>query len=237
MPITVVVLAGLVVLAGAVVQGSVGFGMNLVAAPLLALLHPELVPVPILIAGTVHAALSLLREHAHADWTGVGWAMLGRLPGTALGVLAVAVLPLRGLTIVVAASVLVCVVLSVISWNPRPEPRSLAVAGVASGAFGTAAAIGGPPIALLYQHSKGPTVRATMAAYFVLGSVLSAAALAAAGEVAANHLVSAALLVPFLLAGFAVSGPARRWLDQRWLRPAVLAISAGGALLLILRSL
>jgi uncharacterized membrane protein YfcA len=231
------VLAGLVVAVGAVVQGSVGFGMNLVAAPLLALLDPSLVPVPILLASTVPAGLSLLREHAHADWVGVGWAMLGRLPGTVLGVLAVAVLPLRGLTVVVALSVLACVGLSVISWRPRPEPRALATAGVVSGAFGTAASIGGPPVALLYQHSAGPTVRATMGAYFVLGSVLSVVGLSMAGEVATDDLRAAALLVPFLLVGFVLSRGTRRWLDGPWLRPAVLAVSAGGALLLIVRAL
>ena len=225
------------ILAGAVVQGAVGFGMNLVAAPLLVLLDPNLVPVPMLLVGSTHAVMSVLREHTHADWSGVGWAMLGRLPGTVLGVLAVATLPGRGLAVVVAASVLVCVALSVITWHPRPEPRALVLAGVASGTFGTAAAIGGPPVALLYQHSAGSTVRATMGAYFVLGSGLSVAGLAVAGEVGAADVWAAVLLTPFLLAGFALSGPARRWLDGRWLRPAVLVVSAGGAVLLILRSL
>jgi uncharacterized protein len=235
--ITVTVLAGLVVLVGALLQGAVGFGMNLLAAPLLALLDPALVPVPILLASSVHAVLALARERAHADWAGVGWAMLGRLPGTALGVLAVVTLPVRGLTVVVALSVLVCVVLSVISWRPRPRPRALAAAGVVSGAFGTAASIGGPPIALLYQHSGGPTVRATLGGYFVLGSVVSVVGLGAAGQVGVTDVRVAALLLPFLVVGFVLSGPARRWLDKRWLRPAMLAVCAGGALALIARSL
>src|SRR5688572_32591177 len=39
------------------------------------------------------ALLALRREHGDTDWVGVGWALLGRLPGIALGVLAVAMLP------------------------------------------------------------------------------------------------------------------------------------------------
>ena len=49
-------------------------------------------------------------------------------------------------------AVLLCVALSVISWRPQPTPPSLVTAGVASGSFGTATSIGGPPLAVLYQH-------------------------------------------------------------------------------------
>jgi uncharacterized protein len=228
--------AGLVMAAGALVQGLVGFGMNLLAAPLLALLDPALVPVPILLAGTAHSVLSLARERRHADWRGVGWAMVGRLPGTALGALAVALLPHRGFAVVVGFAVLACVLLSVVSWRPQPKPGALVVAGVASGAFGTASSIGGPPIALRYQHSAGPRVRATLAAYFVMGSLISVAALAAVGAVTTRQLVLAVALLPFLVAGFAMSGPARRWLDARWLRPGLLTVATVGALMLIVRN-
>ncbi|MDQ3385935.1 MAG: sulfite exporter TauE/SafE family protein, partial [Actinomycetota bacterium] len=34
------------VLVGALVQGSIGFGLNLIAAPVLALVDPDLVPGP-----------------------------------------------------------------------------------------------------------------------------------------------------------------------------------------------
>ncbi|MBA2308053.1 MAG: hypothetical protein H0W01_01835 [Pseudonocardiales bacterium] len=62
------VLIGLVVAIGAVVQGVVGFGMALIATPLLALLDPALVPVPLLLLSSVHSVLTLGREHRQADW-------------------------------------------------------------------------------------------------------------------------------------------------------------------------
>ncbi|MFD1529895.1 hypothetical protein [Pseudonocardia aurantiaca] len=80
---------------------------------------------------------------------GVGWALVGRLPGIALRVLAVALLPARWFAAAVAVTVLVCAGLSVLRWRPRPSPPALVVAGVVSGAGGTASAIGGPPVALL----------------------------------------------------------------------------------------
>jgi uncharacterized membrane protein YfcA len=229
----VLITAGLIVALGALVQGTVGYGMALVAAPLLALVEPAFLPVPLILLTSAHAVLGAVRDWRHADWTGVGWATLGRLPGTGLGVLAVLALSQRLFALLVGLGVLACVLLSLLSWRPRPRPGSLLLAGLVSGAGGTAASIGGPPIALLYQDAAGPRVRGTIGGYFVLGSVISLGALAAAGQVTGESLAQTAVLAPFLLAGFALSGPARRMLDNGWTRRAVLAVAAVSAALLL----
>ncbi|PXY22395.1 sulfite exporter TauE/SafE family protein [Prauserella muralis] len=231
-----ILLSGLTIVLGALVQGAVGYGMNLIAAPLLALVEPAFVPVPLILLASGHALLAVVREHRDVDWRGVGWAMLGRVAGTALGVLAVATLAQRPFAAIVGISVLACVVLSLVSWRPHPAPGPLLVAGVASGTFGTAASIGGPPIALLYQHAAGARIRSTMAACFAIGSAISLAGLGVAGELHVRHLVFAAWMLPFLLAGFLLSGPARRLLDGGRIRPAVLTVAAASALALIGRS-
>ena len=123
-----------------------------------------------------------------------------------------------------------------ISWRPRPTPRALLIAGAAGGATGTSASIGGPPVALLYQYADGAQVRATMGAYFVLGSVTSVIGLAAAGAVTSTGLLTGAALVPFMLAGFLLSGPARRVLDRGWIRPTVLLVATLSAVTLLVRA-
>ncbi|RZQ63985.1 sulfite exporter TauE/SafE family protein [Amycolatopsis suaedae] len=233
---TGLLVAGLVVLVGALVQGAVGYGMNLIAAPLLTLLDPALVPTPLLLIASTHAVLAVLRERGSTDWPGVGWVMVGRLPGTALGVLAVATLPHGPFGAVVGVAVLVCVLLSVTSWHPRPVAGPLVVAGVAAGALGTAVSIGGPPVALLYQHSEGARIRATLAAVFALGSTMSVIGLVIAGQVTVAHLIAAAWLVPFLVAGFALSSRARRILDAGRMRTAVLTVAVASSIALIVRS-
>jgi uncharacterized membrane protein YfcA len=215
------------------VQGAVGFGLALVAAPLLAIVDPALVPVPLLLVTGAHAVLTLVRERAETDWAGVAWALLGRLPGIALGVLAVATLPPRAFQAFVAAAVLACAVLSMVAWRPRPRPTTLLGAGLVSGVSGTAASIDGPPVALLYQDQPGARVRATMAAYFTAGTVLSLAGLLVGGQVGGEHVVAAGWLLPFMAGGFLLSGPARRLLDRGWVRPAVLAVSIAGAVFLL----
>jgi uncharacterized membrane protein YfcA len=230
-----ILLAGLVIAMGAFVQGTAGIGLALVAAPLLAIVEPRLIPVPLLVVAIGHALLTLRREWGDADWSGVGWALLGRLPGVALGVLMVAALSPRGFRAVVAIIVLVCAALSTVRWQPRPTRPALLAAGLVSGAGGTAAAIGGPPVALLYQRASGARVRATMAAYFAVGSVLSMAGLAIGGQVDADGLYAGSLLLPFMIVGYLLSTPARRVLDRGWVRPAVLGLALAGAIGLLVQ--
>lgn len=234
---TVLAVAGMVVLVGSIVQGAVGFGLNLIGGPLLALLDPVFVPVPVLLIACVLAAALTLRELRSVEWRGVGWAMVGRVPGNLLGLLALVLLPVAGFNLVIGATVLVCVVLSVITWRPKVTAPNLVVAGTASGAFGTVSAIGGPPIALLYQNQAGPTVRATLNAFFLIAALSSVATLAVAGQVRGEHLTAAAALTPFVAVGFLISGPARNLLSGARLRAAVLGIAAASALGLIIRSL
>lgn len=231
-----IVAAGLIVLVGTLVQGSIGFGMAIVAAPLLALLEPSFVPVPLLVLGLAYALLALRREPSDVDWHGVGWALLGRLPGIVVGAAAVATLPARPFAALVAGVVLGAALLSMVRWRPRPTPPALLVAGLVSGIGGTMTSISGPPVALLYQDAGGARVRATLAAYFTAGSVLSLSGLAVAGQVTAAKLLTGAVLLPFMAAGFVASGPARQVLDRGWTRPAVIGLAVVGALLLLARS-
>ncbi|WP_439660101.1 sulfite exporter TauE/SafE family protein [Lentzea sp. HUAS TT2] len=228
--------AGVVVAIGGLLQGLIGFGLALVAVPLLALLDPTLLPVPVLMIAAAHASMALAREFGHVDWRGVGWAMLGRLPGTFVGIWIVDSLDPKGFGLVVGGSVLACVLLSITAWRPEPRPKSLVTAGFASGSFGTATAVGGPMVALLYQNQAGPQVRATLAAFFVLGSGASVIGLLAAGQVRAHQLWTGLALIPFLVAGFLLSGPLRKKVDAKGVRTPMLVVSGVSAVVLIVRS-
>lgn len=232
----VLAVAALAALAGAAVQGSVGLGLGLLAAPVFALLEPSLVPGTILIMTSVLPLLTSLRELQHVDWSGLGFALLGRAPGTAVGVVVVATQPPALIAVVVAVVVLVACLLSVTRWHARPTPGALVAAGAVGGASGTATSIGGPPVALLYQRSPGPMLRSTMSVYFLVGNVTSLLALTLAGQVEGRDVLRAGALLPFVLAGFLLSGPLRRRVDGPRLRAAVLVLSSASALLLLGRT-
>lgn len=229
--------ATLLAAVAACVQGTVGFGLALTSAPLLALLDPAFVPGPLLVASLPLALAALAREHRHTDVRGVVTAFAGRVPGTAIGALAVAVLPVLLLRVSIGLLVLVGVAVSL--WAPRFEPtrRVLLGAGVISGVTGTIAAIGGPPIALVYQHATGPRLRATLALYFALGTVLSVAALWLTGSFGHHEAVLSATLLPGTAVGFLVSGPVLRIVDAGRLRPLVLGAAVLSAVVLLATAL
>jgi hypothetical protein len=233
----VLLVAALAVLVGAAVQGAAGFGLGLLAAPVLALADPGLVPVSMLVVTAVLPLLTLARERTGVDWRGVGWAMVGRLPGTALGAWAVLVLPVRAIGAAVALAVLLGVAASTTRWRPRPTRGALVVAGAVSGAAGTATSIGGPPVALLYQDEPGPRVRVTLAAFFFAGIVVSLAVLGATGQVGVGEVVAGVLLLPAMGVGFLLSGPLRRVVDAGRTRPVVLTLAGASAAVLLVRSL
>ena len=82
---------------------------------------------------------------------------------------------------------LVGVVLTSVGWIPAPRRRNVVLAGATSGLLGTATAIGGPPMALVWQRNSGARLRGTMSGFFLVGSVMSLVVLAVTGAVDGAH--------------------------------------------------
>jgi len=226
-----------VVTVGAAVQGTLGFGANLLAVPVLALFEPAAVP-----AATTMMALPLangmaVAERGHVDWPGVGWLMVGRIPGTMVGAAIVAVVAASTLSVLAGAAVLVAVALSLVTTTLVVNRATTMSAGLASGIMGTATSIGGPPLALLYQHHEGPILRSTLAVTIGIGTVISLGGQAVAGAVHGWQLLLALSLLPGVATGLALGRVVSRRVDERWLRPAVLAFATGAALLAVGRGL
>ncbi|WP_419998972.1 TSUP family transporter [Streptomyces boninensis] len=226
------VIAGAVLLASCL-QASVGFGMGMLAAPVVALIDPGLVPGTLIIQAAMLTLLVTMVEREHVDLRGTGWALVGRVPGTAIGAVLVAALPPRVLGLLLAGVVLFGAASASLGWAPRPHRPNLVLAGSASGLLGTATSIGGPPMALVWQGKEARALRGTMSGFFLVGSVLSVASLALAGAIGTHTLLMSAALAPVLPLGYALSRFVNRFLDARRLRLAAIGISVLGAVLLI----
>lgn len=225
--------ASLATAAGTVVHGSVGFGLALVAAPFLVLIDARLVPGPLMFAALLLTLLMAVREWQSMDLAGATFGIAGRLPGTAVGAAALALLPAREMTVLFGVLVLLAVAMSASGLRFRPTSWALFWAGVISGFMGTISAIGGPPIALLYQDAPGPRLRSTLSAFFVVGAVISLIALHVVGRFGWYEIRVSLALVPAVLAGYAVSVRMAPILDRHHTRPAVLAVAAAGAIAVI----
>ncbi|GGC36631.1 permease [Brevibacterium sediminis] len=224
---------GIVVLGSACLQGSIGFGLGMITAPVLALLRPDLLPSALLLLATLTSFTAFARERQDVDWKLVGWGALGRLPGIAIGTAAVVLLPDSGLSLMLAITVLAGAAFSLVGWSPAASHRNMFFASSVSGIFGTATSIGGPPISLIMRSLDPSSMRSTMSAYFTLGSILSLAGLTIGGEVGTRHLIAAAFLLPFMLIGLWLSNFVIRRADRRLLYRLAVGSSIVGAILVI----
>ena len=224
-----------IVTAGALLQGTIGFGLGLFAAPLLLLLDPRLVPGPILGASVVLTLLLARREWHGVIAADLGWALSGRVGGTVLALVVLTRLPAEAIERLFGSLVLLAVGITASGLHPRPRRGVLVAVGSLSGFMGTTTSIGGPPMALLYQKEPGPRLRGTLSAYFVVGVVLSLIGLALVHRFGWVEIRLAVGLLPGILIGFLLSRRTAGWIDRGFLRPAVLVVSLAAGLLVLVR--
>lgn len=230
-------LASALVFAGALVQSAVGFGLAVVAAPLLYLIDPRLVPGPVLFLALVLSILNLWHNRAGLAFGELSGAIAGRIPGMLAALWLLAQAPARALSLVVGAAVLTAVLISLLPVRLEPNPRRLFVAGIASGFLGTSTSIGGPPMALMYQHAAGPRIRANLAGYFIVGSAMSLGGLVLIGRYGIADLLTSCALLPATMLGFLAARHTLSWWDRGILRPALLVLCTLAALGVIAKGL
>lgn len=221
----------------AILQGAVGFGLGLVAIPFLIYLDLRFVPGPLLVAALTLHMLVLRRDRSGVDRSGLAMLLSGRVLGTIPAALLLSWLPLDGMKVLLAAVVLAGAMMGVLHTGGHPTPAVLFGAGTASGFMATAAGLGGPPVALVYQRESGLRLRGTLAAYFIVGTVISLGALSWAGRFGVEELRLSGFLVPGTVLGYFMSRPAAAYLDRGRTRTAVLAVSILAAVSVIVTAL
>lgn len=215
-----------VMAASALLQGAVGFGLGLLALPFLIYVDLRFVPAPLLIAALTLHMMVLRRDRSGVDVSGLSFLLSGRLIGTIPAAWLLAVLPADRMKILLALVVLAGAVMGVVHGGGQPTRAVLFGAGSASGFMATLGALGGPPVALIYQNSTGQRLRGTLAAFFIVGTIVSLAALGAIGRFGTEELRLSLVLIPGTILGFLMSHRAAAYLDTGYTRIAVLAVSA-----------
>lgn len=225
-----------VVYVGAVMQASTGVGVGILSSPVLLLVDPAFIPACVVVAVIPLSFTVAVADRAHVDRPGVIAALAGRLPGIILGAYVIAVITEQTLALLVGVTVLGGVVASLSTRRFTPTRSALVAAGFASGFTGTAVGVGGPPIALTYQHSDPVTMRATISLFFAVGALLTVVALAIAGEIGTRQIELTALLLPAVLLGLVTARVYKTLLVGSGVRPVVLGLSAFSAIALLVRT-
>lgn len=224
-----------IVFAAAVVQINLGMGFGLMAAPLLALLDPALVPVPTLTLGFVTASWGAWRERDQIRWGEVAVGIPGRVAGVVAGAGVLAIVPgPQGFMLAFGMMIALAVILSAAGWQMRFNTASLLGMSSLSGLMGTLTSVGAPPMALIYQNRPAAFARPTMAAFFAIGCVLSLTGLTLTGWAGRDDLLAVAIMAPALLAGIVTARRLGHRLAHRF-RPALLSVSGLAAAILIIR--
>ncbi|WP_413490063.1 sulfite exporter TauE/SafE family protein [Shewanella baltica] len=229
-------LASLIVFLGALTQSLIGFGLAVVASPLLYIVDPQLVPGPVIAMGFTISLLTLFRERGHLEFNGLQYALIGRVPGGFIGasLLLFAPQPILGLSI--AAIVTVAVILSLYKFSLPVNKKTLFGAGVVSGIFGNIAAIGGPPMAILLSGKDASQFRAALSAFFIFSSTIAMVILAITGLLELKHLWLSLMLLPSVLLGYLVAGRLVGSVDKDKTKMATLVLCSISALVLTVKS-
>ncbi|MGF1473130.1 MAG: TSUP family transporter [Rubrobacteraceae bacterium] len=223
----------LAVFAGAAIQGTIGFGFSLTAVPTITLLRPEAMPVTVLFLALPMTGFMALRERRALNAPVFAWITGGRIPGTVAGAALLAAIPEGFLARFLGVLVIAAVLISFAGPSFKPTRIAQLSGGLVSGVMSTAAALGGPPLALVNQRSSGPALRSTLALSFLVGVFMSLAVLWIAGRVEVWHLLLAFKLLPGLLLGLLASRWLAGYLEAQWLRPVVLSFAAVAGLMVL----
>ena len=231
--------AFVIVLVAAAVQSTTGFGFSLVAVPLLALVvDPRTAVVAQTLPALVLAVVTAGRQLEFVRWRTALTLTAAGLVGMPLGLWLLRALDNDVLSVFIAVAVLSSAALV---WrNPQlPGGRaSIAGAGVLSGILSTATGPGGPPlVAAMHTLGYGPReLRATLAAVFSFGGVLTIAGYAVSGTLTAHALVIGLATAPAALAGWWAGNLLFNRIDGVRFRQAVLLVLVLSCLLAVVRT-
>jgi uncharacterized protein len=231
------IILSVVVLIAAFVQGSTGVGFALILAPVLGLLQAELLPVCVLVLMLPLNIYVAWRENGSVDRQGARWITGGRVLGTAGGLWVLMVLSASHLAFFVGVSTIAAALVTLAMPAFSPGRTAFVGAGLVTGITETATGIGGPPLALLYQHQPPAVMRSTIALCFLLGELVSLATLIATARVDPTQVKSAFLLLPSLAVGAILSQIVHHRINGRFLRTFVQFFAIASGTVLLVRSI
>ena len=221
---------------GCTIQASVGFGMALIAAPIIVMIKPEWIPYIMAIMAMVVSISTAWVQRKDIEWRKMASPLITRVPGTIVGTWLLSIMSVAFLQIAIAVMVLLTVFSSLWLKPFKTTSTSLGIAGFISGITGTTTSIGGPPMALVMQHSEGATTRANLSIFFFYSCIISIIGYEIAGLMTTTTWIVGLSLTPMALLGFWTGKQLQQFVDNRF-RPILLIICSLSAIVALLNAL
>ncbi len=223
-------IAMFLIFVGSYVQTAIGFGLAVVAAPLLFSVSPDYVPAPIVICALFISLLSAIKLRSDISIGGLKMALIGRVPGSIAGGALLVLVSSDVLALWLGLLVLFAVGVSLLPFRIEPTPTRMVVAGFFSGFFGTSSSIGGPPMALLLQHQEANQLRGNLSAFFLFSSLISLAIQIPVGFLTWHHVMLSLPLLPAAWLGYILARKTTHSLPKEKIRMGalILCLLSGG---------
>jgi uncharacterized membrane protein YfcA len=232
----VIFIASLLFISSAV-QGVLGFGFAVIASPIIIQIEPNLVPQLLSLLGLPLAIRVFYREKEEVDLSKVKPLIIGRLVGGPIGLFLLLNLSEKYLSIAVGFIVFIAGVGSFFGWVINRNIFNSFLAGTFSGVFGMVAAIGGPPVALLYRNTRSQEFRPSLNSVFSIGIVITLSLLLLSGNLLWDHFLLFTIFIPFVLIGIRVSSSLFSKISDQLISQAVIYFSVLSGLYVILRNI
>lgn len=227
--------AALSLFIGCWVQTALGFGMAVIAAPIIVILNPLWVPVALTLCALFLSILNTWSQRQDLEYKALVIPFITRIPGTILGAWLLLQLDTHSLQLFVAGCVLLAVFISYYGKQFDYTPRRMGGAAFVSGIMGTTTSIGGPPMALVMQHGKPNNIRANLSLYFAYSCTLSMISYAMIGVVDQELMLESVSFLPVCLLGFLLGVKARPYIDNNnRFRPLLLILCGSAGLIALL---
>jgi len=230
-------LAFIAVMLGATLQSLAGFGIAVIAAPVLVLIDPDFLAAPILLFGCLLSLLNTLRYRKKLQIHKTKITLWGRMVGSVVGILLLGLLAPQFFAVSFALLVMLSVAMTYRQFEITHSPRNLMIAGFFSGVMGTTTGVGGPPIALVYQNSSLVSARAELGLFFLIGTIVSLVLLALGGHISAKQLQLTWPLVPAIFVGFALSTLLEQHFKPHYLKPLIAVLSVISSVMILVKTL
>ena len=230
---SMLVTAFVIVCLGAILQSLSGFGMALLAAPVLVLIDSEFLPAPILALGFVLSLFNATRLRAHLDIAPIGYALATRAIGSVLAIGLLAIMPVNWLVTGFALLIIGTVALTFKAVDIQYSRRNMMIAGFLSGVIGTTTSIGGPPVAMVLQNSPLQQAKAQLSLFFLISTLMSLILLSATGNFSAHQLELTAFLLPALVIGFFCANAMSARFKPQYFKPLINTVSVLASLFLL----
>ena len=215
---------------GGAAAGTSGFGIVLVASPIIALNAPHLLPGVVLPVSVLGATLIALQEWRAADLRILIRLVTVAVPFNFVGAHLATVATTRSIALIVAGIVLLTVIISFAGWRPPPHPLSVYVAAAASGVAGGAVKIDGPPVALLLAGREPSLVRGTLSLYFLCTTPLIGLIWWRSGVLTAEVLWIGLATSPAMVAGVLIGRMTKSFFTPERHRYLLLSLCSAAAL-------